>query len=250
MKNENYFTIQGWMINELKLRGNDLILYAIIYGFSQDGKSEFKGSLTYLQEVLTVTRPTVINSIHKLIKLKLIRKKQITRNKVTYNTYTSIPIENPTDMGSKKTLLGGSKKTLPNSNRKEDNNNKKENKKRKSSKKFQRTKKPPEYLKYFDFDFKNDKKFQALFTDYIQLRKEKRNAATPIVLKTLNSEFTEWGLNRSCESIQNTLKNGWLGIFEINQKHRYKPTKKNSLGSAQYSDTVPEFSTGIKQSEL
>ena len=35
MKNENYITIQGWMVNELKLTGNDLICYALIYGFTK-----------------------------------------------------------------------------------------------------------------------------------------------------------------------------------------------------------------------
>ena len=33
IKNENFIAIQGWMINELQLKGNDLIVYALIYGF-------------------------------------------------------------------------------------------------------------------------------------------------------------------------------------------------------------------------
>ena len=36
VKNENYLVIQGWMITELKLKGNELLIYAIIYGFSQN----------------------------------------------------------------------------------------------------------------------------------------------------------------------------------------------------------------------
>ena len=35
IKNENYVVIQGWMVNELNLKGNDLMVYAIIYGFTQ-----------------------------------------------------------------------------------------------------------------------------------------------------------------------------------------------------------------------
>lgn len=35
VKNENYLVIQGWMITELKLKGNELLIYAIIYGFSR-----------------------------------------------------------------------------------------------------------------------------------------------------------------------------------------------------------------------
>ena len=48
MKNENYIVIQGWMRNELNLKGNELIVYALIYGFSQDEESEFTGSVAYI----------------------------------------------------------------------------------------------------------------------------------------------------------------------------------------------------------
>ena len=36
-----YITIQGWMRTDLKLSGNELIVYAIIYGFSQNKQGEF-----------------------------------------------------------------------------------------------------------------------------------------------------------------------------------------------------------------
>ena len=36
----NFYTVQGWMVTELGLRGNELAAYAIIYGFSQDGASK------------------------------------------------------------------------------------------------------------------------------------------------------------------------------------------------------------------
>lgn len=33
VREDNYFAVQGWMVTELKLKGNALMLYAIIYGF-------------------------------------------------------------------------------------------------------------------------------------------------------------------------------------------------------------------------
>ena len=45
IKNENYYTIFGWMLKELNLNGIDLVVYAIIYSFSQDGESEFRAVL-------------------------------------------------------------------------------------------------------------------------------------------------------------------------------------------------------------
>ncbi|KKM94682.1 hypothetical protein LCGC14_1195780, partial [marine sediment metagenome] len=60
MKDLNYYIVHGWMLNELHLKGNDLLTFAIIYGFSQDGESQFSGSLRYLQKSLGVSEPTVL----------------------------------------------------------------------------------------------------------------------------------------------------------------------------------------------
>ena len=40
MKDGNYYTVYGWMINRLKLKGTTLQLYAVIYGFSENGENE------------------------------------------------------------------------------------------------------------------------------------------------------------------------------------------------------------------
>ena len=48
MKDGNYYTVYGWMINRLKLKGTTLQLYAVIYGFSENGENECSGSLAYL----------------------------------------------------------------------------------------------------------------------------------------------------------------------------------------------------------
>lgn len=73
MKNENYIQIQGWMINELNLKGNELMLYAVIYGFSQDGQSKYFGSQRYIAKALKISLPTVNHLITKLLEKKLIK---------------------------------------------------------------------------------------------------------------------------------------------------------------------------------
>ena len=50
VKDEGYINIQGWMISRLGLSGASLIIYAIIYSFSQDGENEYKGSRQYLAD--------------------------------------------------------------------------------------------------------------------------------------------------------------------------------------------------------
>ena len=50
VKDENHFIIKGFMINKLNLKGIELMVYAIIYGFSQDGSCKFTGSRQYLAD--------------------------------------------------------------------------------------------------------------------------------------------------------------------------------------------------------
>ena len=75
-----YITIQGWMRTDLKLSGNELIVYAIIYGFSQNKQGEFTGSAQYLADWVGCTRRTVMTILNKLVEAKLISKTELILN--------------------------------------------------------------------------------------------------------------------------------------------------------------------------
>lgn len=99
VKNNNYYIISGWMINELQLKGTELQVYAIIYGFSQDGESEFSGSLNYIMSWLGVSsKHTVINALKSLVDKGLVIKEPLTINGVVFNKYRV----NPESLGSAK----------------------------------------------------------------------------------------------------------------------------------------------------
>lgn len=91
----NYLTIQGWMIENLHLSGNDLLVYALIFGFSQDGVSYFRGSLKYISQWLNIDTSTASRIINKLIKCNLIEKKQEIINDVAVNFYKAIIQQQP-----------------------------------------------------------------------------------------------------------------------------------------------------------
>lgn len=125
MKNTQYITIQGWMINELKLKGNDLIIYAIIHGFSQDGESEFKGSLKYLEKATNTSRPTVIKSLKSLHKKGFVIKTQTFLNNVNFNTYKiNLQVVKKFNEKHKEPLRSDSKETLPNNTNTNNTNDK------------------------------------------------------------------------------------------------------------------------------
>ena len=70
---KQFLLIQGWQVGK-GLKGNELLLYALIYGFCQDGRSCFRGSLNYMADWLNVTRQTVINTLNLLVERGLIVK--------------------------------------------------------------------------------------------------------------------------------------------------------------------------------
>jgi DNA-binding Lrp family transcriptional regulator len=89
IKNENFIAIQGFMVKELGLSGNELIAYALIYGFSQDNESEFKGSLNYVAEWLNCSRTTAFNLLNKLADDGFIKKTEKTINGVKFCNYSA-----------------------------------------------------------------------------------------------------------------------------------------------------------------
>ena len=123
IKDENFYQIQGWMINRLKLKGVALSVYAIIYGFSQDGENEYTGSLQYLCDFCGgVSKPTIIKALKELVESKCIFRREEIINGVQFNRYkVNSTLLKEFEGGSKETLTGvlkefneGGKETLTN----------------------------------------------------------------------------------------------------------------------------------------
>lgn len=86
VKDGNYINIQAFMIRDLNLKGNELLVYAVIYGFSQDGKNVFNGSLQYLADWTNSTKRAVINVLKNLVDKGLIEKIDTGKQTFSYKT--------------------------------------------------------------------------------------------------------------------------------------------------------------------
>ena len=89
VKDTSYFVVQGWMLNQLHLKGNTLQVFAIIHGFSHSEDNEYKGSLQYLCEFTGASRSTVIRSLTELQERGYIDKREAYENGVKFNRYKS-----------------------------------------------------------------------------------------------------------------------------------------------------------------
>ena len=83
-----YFTILQEM-REMDLKGNELIVFAVINGFSQNGNGSFHGSLAALQEMCGISsRHTIIDILKSLMDKGLINKTEVTLNGVKNISYS------------------------------------------------------------------------------------------------------------------------------------------------------------------
>lgn len=86
----NYsFIIHSWMISDLKLSGNDLLIYANIYQFSSVPGNYFSASLSILANTLNISVSTVQRSLKKLVADGLIEKEDLLINNVKICRYSA-----------------------------------------------------------------------------------------------------------------------------------------------------------------
>lgn len=117
VNDENYINIMGWMVNKLHLKGNELLIYAIIYGFSQAEQQTFSGSLQYLADWTNSTRQGVMKNLKSLLDKGLIEKKDININGVKFCEYCTtelLGVYNKVYRGVQQSLTGGVQQSLHN----------------------------------------------------------------------------------------------------------------------------------------
>lgn len=87
MDKENYINIQGWMKTELGLTGQRLMVYAIVYGFCQDGESSYTGGLKYIMDWCGCCKNTARTILHELTEEGLIEREDMGRDGQIIQTY-------------------------------------------------------------------------------------------------------------------------------------------------------------------
>lgn len=219
VSNENFIVIQGWMVNELELKGNELLVYAIIYGFSQTEGTKFTGSINYLCDFTNSSRTTIIKCLKTLTDKKLIIKNQKNINGVVFNEYqANLCIVKNLNLGSQETkqggvnnLNGGSQESVPNNKDNNKSNNKKNNKKE-------------TYVSILDSYTTNEELKESL-QSFIEMRKKMKGFtvnAFKLNLKKLDKlaidDYTK------TEIVNQSVMNSWKGFFELSNK-----SNKNGL---------------------
>ena len=89
MNSIGYYVIQSWMVSKLKLKGLNLLVYAIIFGYIQYGENHnFSGSNPYLVKMTGATRNGIQKSLKFLIDNNFIFKNTRKYKNQIFNSYT------------------------------------------------------------------------------------------------------------------------------------------------------------------
>lgn len=218
IREDNYIMIQGWMVTELELKGNELLMFAIIHGFSQDGETRFTGGLQYLADWTNSTKQGVSKNLKSLVNKGYIAKEEKIINGVKFCEYYATKLNgvlNKVEGGMQQSLTpmqqsltGGIKQSLTNN---EDNIiNKNIN-------------------NISNIDNKDyyplDEKLNDAFKDYIEYRKSIRKPlkgkGITLAINKLDSLTADNDIK--IEIINQSIMNGWTGLFPL------KSDSKNSV---------------------
>lgn len=209
-----YIVILPWMREDLDLKGNELLVYALIHGFSQEAQGCFFGSLNYICKACGCTRPTVIDTLKKLIDRGLIRKRELFENNVKMCQYSAMPGVSKEILLPVKNLYGGSKEILPGGSKEVLPNNK--NIDNKDITKGKGTP-APLILPFYSDRFRQT--WEALCEEK-EWKKKTRNA-----LQLALNKLAKYHEDFAIELIEKTIAGGWKGVVFDDTDAKYQEWK-------------------------
>ena len=207
---DNYIMIQGWMVTELELKGNELLIFAIIHGFSQDGETRFTGGLQYLADWTNSTKQGISKNLKSLVNKGYIAKEEKIINGVKFCEYYATKFNevlNKVELGMQQSLTpmqqsltGGIKQSL--TNNKDNIINKNINNISNINNKD-----------YYPLD----DKLNDAFKDFIEYRKKIRKPMTQRAIKLLMSRLDELSSDNDVkiQILNQSIMNGWTGLFPL-----------------------------------
>lgn len=207
---DNYIVIQGWMLADLKLKGNELIVYACIYGFSQAENQVFNGSLQYLADWTNSTKQGVIKNLKSLEEKGYIVKNEKYINGVKFCEYYTTKFNrelNNVEGGIKQSLTGGIKQSLPNNLSLDTTKNNIEDKKGR--------KKESTYEAVINQLIENEEVKETIY-EFIKMRKLMKKPLTDFALKKLLNKLLKISNEPSIQIavLEKSINNNWLDIYE------------------------------------
>lgn len=253
-----YIHLTGWMVEKLKLKGNELIVFALIYGFSQEDDHDFHGSAQYIADWLNTSKQTVFNVLKSLVDKGYIKRTEEIINNVTFVHYKSaikVVNEEIFNGGSQNSLQGvvknfdgGSQKFLSNNIFNNIENNIERDNKEYIDKSIYKKKRENEFdsvietfldNNFANYNLEDKQELVDVIYDFIQHRKKIKK---PLTARALNSNISK-ALSLSngtikdvVKIIDNAIAHGWQGIYKEQEFSSQFKNKSSDFVNIGYND--------------
>lgn len=262
----SFITITSEMRTNLNLTGNELIVFAIIYGFSQDGESKFAGSRQYLADWCGCTTRQIQNILNDLVERELLIKYEHTNRGVKFCEY----VANFTP--SEKISLASEKIShynIDNNIGKENLSSKEERKEISddtnsklysksdfigSAKKESRAKRVTVYdkCKSSIYTFTEHAIVQNVLEKYLNLRYQMKDKPIYNITQWDNMldklyQIAGTDVNKQIKVINQSVEHGWATFYEIGISKTNKFSEGDGLSCEQNTTTVEERAENLRK---
>lgn len=245
IRNDNYISIQGWMLNKLNLSGNDLLVYAIIFGFSQSDNDCFMGGQQYLADWCGCSVRGVQKNLQNLLEKNLIEKVTPNTNKVRVGykvTRTKFVYEH--EQSSYNNIIDNKKDIIINNNILE---------KSTKTKKKNNTEKIRTACLALIQKYTTDSEIKDLLIKFV----EQRIALigndyewTAYKLKSTLTKLDKFPPSQRKAIIQQTLDNNWATFYDLKKNRKYNPFKDSEPINNDFENSTSTEQDEVKRTEF
>lgn len=251
MREDQYVVIQAFMLSDLHLKGNELIVYATIYGFTQDGSHWFYGTRGYLAEWCGAKRETVDRCLKSLIDKGYVERREVEEHGRMFVQYRATK----NTMGTQKSSTPPKKTSTPTPknghiNKIEEQPKRQEDKERKR----------PETFDSIIEQFTEDQRLREALGEFVRYRtasaKRSKKAFTSYAMKQNLGKLRNLASDpKTMTAIVNqTIERGWSGFFELKDGtgggQRQKPKRNLPKSQMRFIDDVPFDDNGGEYEDI
>ena len=215
--NDDYLHLAGWMLNGLGLKGNELLIYALIHGFSRAKDQRFFGNIQYIMEWTNASKKTVYNALNSLLEKGLIIKDEEEYHEHVFAYYRVNPEFVYND------AAGGEVEKKEADPPVKQERAKKEEKERENL--FS------DFADQFSFVENTREDLISTLNDFVEARKERKDPMNDIAVKRLLNrlrDLSKGNGDKAIELLDDAIIRGWKSVFVHDdfRKPRKEPERR------------------------
>ena len=231
----DFVLLEWWMLEDLGLKGNELLVYALIHNFSKKKDQRFFGSIEYIMKWTNASKRTVYYTINSLLEKGLIIKDEEEYHNQEFAYYRA-----NLDLLNKGAAGGEEEKKEADPPVKQERAKKKEKEEQEREKLFS------EFADQFSFVEHTREDLISALNDFVAVRNSGKDPMKPqAITRHMNRlvKFVGSDGDKAVETIDLSIRRGWTDIYELKDydKGRKQPESRPAPSPAEGADLIAKL---------